>query len=370
MPLYTCAGDAQSGRANRQEIGDVWLTVARRRLNQPVVHQKEEEVMKPFRTLLATAALLVAALAGTPSAAATAVNAKVVDGTLRISGTPFAEHIALRLDALVRNQLDVDVADDGSADFTFDASTFGAIDVEARGGADTIRIDEVNGSFTTAESTRIGGGNGNDTLLGGSAAEVFAGGHGNDLVDGNGGADTAFVGRGDDVFVWDPGDGSDVVEGGKGSDTMVFNGSDGNEIMAATPAFGRVSFTRDLGGIVMDLDGVEAIDVRPLRGTDTVTVDDAGGTDLKRVDVDLAPMLGGSTGDAQADVVTVVGTKGDDSIAADANGPAVEVDGLAASVRITHTDPGSDALIIDTSTGLDDVALDPAVAALIQVSVL
>jgi hypothetical protein len=168
------------------------------------VHQKEEEVMKPFGTLLPIAALLVAALAGTPATAATAVNAEVVDGTLRISGTPFSEQIALRLDVLDRNQLDVDVADDGSADFTFDASTFAAIDVEARGGVDTIRIDEVNGSFTTTESTRIEGGNGNDTLLGGSGAEVFAGGNGNDLVDGNGGADTAFLRRGDDVFVWDP----------------------------------------------------------------------------------------------------------------------------------------------------------------------
>jgi Ca2+-binding RTX toxin-like protein len=339
-------------------------------LDQPVVHQKEEEVMKPFGTLLPIAALLVAALAGTPAAAATAVNAEVVDGTLRISGTPFSEQIALRLDVLDRNQLDVDVADDGSADFTFDASTFAAIDVEARGGVDTIRIDEVNGSFTTTESTRIEGGNGNDTLLGGSGAEVFAGGNGNDLVDGNGGADTAFLRRGDDVFVWDPGDGSDVVEGGNGSDTMAFNGSDGNESMAATGLFGRVSFTRDLGSIVMDLNNVEAIDVRPLRGTDTVTINDAGGTGLERVDVDLAAVLGGSTGDAQADVVTVVGTKGDDSIAADANGPAVEVNGLAASVRITHADPASDAMIIDTSTGLDDVAVDPAVAALIQVSVL
>jgi Ca2+-binding RTX toxin-like protein len=326
--------------------------------------------MKAFRKLLAIAALSLTTLAGTAVAAAPTVEAGVADGMLRISGSPFSEQIALRLNALDRNLLDVDVADDGSADFTFDFSTFAAIDVEAGNGDDAIRIDEVNGSFTTTESTRIDGQNGDDTLLGGSGAEVFVGGNGNDLVDGNGGADTAFLGRGNDVFVWDPGDGSDVVEGGNGSDTMVFNGSNGNEIMAATAAFGRVSFTRDLGSIVMDLDTVEAIDVRTLRGTDTVTVNDAGGTDLERVDVDLAADLGGSTGDAQADVVTVVGTKGNDSIAADANGAAVEVSGLAASVRITHTDPASDRLIIDTSTGVDDVALDPALAALILVSVL
>ena len=212
--------------------------------------------------------------------------------------------------------------------------------------------------------------NGDDTLIGGSGAEVFFGGNGNDFVDGNAGADTAFLGRGDDTFVWDPGDGSDVVEGGSGFDTHVFNGAGGNEIMAATASGGRVLFTRNLGNIVMDLNGVEVIDVRPLGGTDTVTVHDVGETDLERVDVDLAATLGGSTADDQADTVTVAATKGDDSIAVNANGAAVEVSGLAALVRITHADPARDTLIIDPVAGADDVSLDPALAALIQVSVL
>lgn len=326
--------------------------------------------MNAFRKSLTIAAVLVAALAGTPAAAAPIVNAEVTGGALRISGSQSPDRIALRLDASDPNQLQVDVADDGSADFTFDRTTFGAIDVDADNGDDTIRIDEVHGIFTSTESTRIDGQNGNDTLLGGGGAETFMGGNGDDLADGNGGADTAFLGRGDDVFVWDPGDGSDVVEGGSGSDTMVFNGASGNEFMAATAVGGRVSFTRNLGNIVMDLDDVEAIDVRALAGTDTVTVNDVRGTDLERVDVDLAAALGGSTGDAQADVVTDVGTDGDDSIAADANGAAVEVSGLAAFVGITHADPASDTLVIDTRAGVDEVALDPALAALILVSVL
>ncbi len=151
---------------------------------------------------------------------------------------------------------------------------------------------------------------------------------------------------------------------------MVFNGADGNEIMAATANFGRVSFTRNLGGIVMDLNDVEAIDVNALGGTDSVTVTDMTGTDLRRVDVDLAGALGGSTGDDQADTVTVAGTKGDDSIAANANGNAVDVSGLAAFVRITHADPAKDSLVIDPVTGVDHVAIDPAVQALIQASAL
>jgi len=314
--------------------------------------------------------LVLLAVAASPAAAAPTLTAEVTNGTLHISGGPSAERIALRLSALDRNQLQIDVGDDGSADRTFDLGTFGAIDVEAGNGDDTVRIDQVNGAFTTTKSTRIDGQNGDDTLIGGSGAETLVGGRGNDLVDGNGGVDTAFLGKGDDSFVWDPGDASDIVEGGAGSDTMVFNGANGDEIMAATADEGRVSFTRNLGTIVMDLDDVEVIDVRALRGADTITVNDVSGTDLERVDVDLAAVLGGSTADGNADTVDVVASKGDDSIAAQANGSAVEVSGLAALVRITHTDPARDSLVIDTVAGDDDVVVDPAVGTLILVSVL
>jgi hypothetical protein len=294
----------------------------------------------------------------------------VTGGTLQISGGPLAETIALRLSAFDPNQLQVDLGDDGSADHTFDLSTFRVIDIAAGGGDDTIRIDQANGAFTTTETTRIDGENGDDTLIGGSGAEVFVGGNGDDFVDGNGGPDTAFLGRGDDVFVWDPGDASDIVEGGRGSDTMIFNGAAGNEIMAATAEGGRVLFTRNLGTIVMDLDDVEVIDVKALGGTDAVTVNDVGGTDLERVDVDLAAAIAGSTGDGQEDTVTVAATKDDDTIAADANGAAVEISGLAAFVRITHADPTSDTLVIDTVAGADDISLDPALDGLILVTVL
>jgi len=296
-------------------------------------------------------ALLLLAIAAGPASASPHVRARVSDGTLLISGTPFAEQITLRQSAVDRNRLEVDLDNDGSADQTFDLSTVDAIDVDAGGGDDTVRIDDVNGAFTARIPTRIEGGNGDDTLNGGSGAEILVGGNGNDRVDGNGGADTAFLGRGDDAFVWDPGDASDVVEGGPGSDTMVFNGSGGNEILTANANF-------------------EAIDVRALGGTDTVTVNDVSGTDLRRVDVDLASALGGSTGDGLADTVAVNGTKGDDSITAVADGSAVEVRGLAAVVRVTHADPTSDNLVIDRVAGADKVAVDPAVNALIQVSVL
>ena len=314
-------------------------------------------------------ALTVLAITAVPAAAASpAIKARVVDGTLRVSGTPFADQIALRVSP-DRTQLQVDAGDDGTADATFDLNSFNAIVVKAGRGNDLVRLDTANGAFTTGTPTFVYGGKGDDTLIGGSGNETFFGGSGNDFVDGNGGADTAFLGAGDDTFVWDPGDGSDVVEGGSGNDTHIFNGAGGNEIFEATPNFGRVTFTRNLGNIVMDLNDIETLDVRALGGSDTVTVNDLTGTGLTNVNVDLAASIGGATPDGLADTVQVNGTKGDDTIHAAADGGTVSVTGLAATVRISHADAASDTLVIDSVTGNDAVTVDPAVNGLIQVSV-
>ena len=325
-----------------------------------------------LRASFGATGLAVLALAATtaPAAAAPSLRAAVADGTLHISGTPFSDKITLRANALDRDELQLDLGDDGTADALFDLRTFDAIDVDAGNGDDTVKLDTASGAFTTAKTTRVFGGNGDDTLLGGSGNETFYGGRGNDTVDGNGGTDTGFLGRGDDVFIWDPGDGSDVVEGQSGFDTMVFNGAGGNEIMAASAFFGRVEFTRSPGAIVMDLNDVEAIDVRALGGADSVTVTDLSGTDVRRVDVDLAAALGGSTADTAADIVTVAGTKNDDSIAVGATGSTVDVSGLSALVRVTHANPADDTLVIDGVTGNDVVSVDPAAEALIKVGVL
>ena len=66
--------------------------------------------------------------------------------------------------------------------------------------------------------------------------------------------------------------------------------------------------------------------------------------------------------------MTVNGTKGDDSIAADANGNAVDVSGWRPSCRSPTRDPDKDTLVIDPVTGDDHVTIDPALAALIQVT--
>jgi hypothetical protein len=317
-------------------------------------------------TALATVSTLIAVPAVT---AAPTVRARLVDGTLRVAGSPFADRIALRLDATDPNQLELDVDADGSADDTFDTSRFASIVVDAGRGNDFVQLDTANGAFTTPRTTIVEGGVGDDILLGGSGSELFFGGRGNDFVDGNGGADTAFLGNGNDTFVWDPGDGNDTVEGGSGFDTHVFNGAGGNEIFAATPNGRRVRFTRNTGNIVMDLNDIEALDVNTLGGTDSVTINELAGTGLTDVTVDLASLIRGTTADGANDSVQVEGTAAVDTIEATENAGAVEVDGLAASVRVAHADPALDRLTIDTLAGDDHVSVAAAVNGLIQVAV-
>ena len=67
------------------------------------------------------------------------------------------------------------------------------------------------------------------------------------------------MGGGNDTFTWDPGDGSDIVEGQSDDDTLLFNGAAGGELFTASSNGVRLSFTRDLGNIVMDTDDVERI---------------------------------------------------------------------------------------------------------------
>src|SRR5262249_38186406 len=178
-------------------------------------------------------------------------KASIKRGTLTITGNDASSKLALRLGA--NGRLEVDVGDDGTADFSFDRSKFSSIVIDAGGGDDIVRMDESNGAFTTDEQITIIGGPGDDTLIGGIGAETFYGGPGNDTIIGGGGNDVIFGGDGDDTIVWNPGNGSDVIEGEGGNDTLVFNGAAIAERLELSTDAGRLRFTRDIGNIVLDL---------------------------------------------------------------------------------------------------------------------
>jgi Ca2+-binding RTX toxin-like protein len=313
-------------------------------------------------------------------------DAKIKHGVLVVKGSHANDAIALRLQAGNSTVLQVDFGDDGYADFSFSRDRFTRIIVHARGGDDRVRIDDSSGAFTNAVPTTLDGGDGNDTIAGGTGAETLIGGDGNDTVDGNGGNDAAFLGAGDDTFVWDPGDGSDTIEGEDGNDTMAFNGANADEQVALSANGNRLRFFRAQANITMDTAGVELVDFNALGGADLVTVNDLTGTDVSSVNVDEAGTLGGAAPDGQRDQVTVNGTNGDDRVDVSGNAAGVAVSGLASRVTILHQDPtdllavnglgGNDAssaaalaaasiaLVLDGGAGNDTLAGGPGVETL------
>jgi Ca2+-binding RTX toxin-like protein len=313
------------------------------------------------------AALVVPAAAGAKQYKAHGVRAEIKQGTLEVKGNQRANTVALRLKAGDQTRVEVDVGDDGYADFSFARPEVSAIKVRMGGGRDSARIDDANGAFTDSIPTTIAGGRGNDSLNGGLGAETFKGGKGNDSVLGGKGSDTAHLGRGNDTFRWDPGDGSDLIEGQRGRDRMLFNGAAANEDVSMSANGGRLRFFRNPGNVTMDTDGVETIDFNALGGTDTVRIGDLTGTDVTRTNLDLAETLGGSAGDGVVDNVVVNGTNGADRIRIHGTRSGATVKGLATTVSVKHADP-TDTLSVNTLEGTDNVLVN-GVAGVLQVLV-
>ena len=329
--------------------------------------------------LSTTVLVLVAAALALPAGASASggkvrgVEADIESGTLTVDGGDRANAVALRLKNGDPTQIQVDVGDNGSADFSFARSNVRAIRVRMGNGRDSVRVDDANGTFTDSIPTTISGGNGDDSLEGGQGAETFRGGNGDDIIDGGKGNDTADLGRGDDTFRWDPGEGSDVIEGQSGSDTMLFNGASVNEDVTMSANGGRLTFFRNPGGVTMDTDDVETVDFNALGGTDNITVKDLTGTDVTQTNLDLAGTLGGNAGDGALDNVAVEGTDGVDTINIDGTGSGADVTGLATAVSVKHADPDdsaapSDRLSVDTRGG-DDHVLPAGVAGVLEVLV-
>ncbi len=330
---------------------------------------------RALRVGLATGASLLAiswfAAAQTLAADPASVTARIHDGTLQIMGTDGADRLALRLEPGNPSTLEVDVADDGTVDFSFARSAFAAINIQGGAGDDEIRVDETQGALTDGAIT-LDGGPGNDTLTGGSGPDVIdgglgddvlrggdgddvlVGGPGNDQVDGGRGSDTVSLGSGGDRFTWDPGDGSDTVDGGAGNDTLVFDGSNVGEHMELSADSSHVHLFRDVGDVTMDLSTIETADVNATGGADTITVDDLTGTGLRNTAVDLGGTPGGP-GDGQPDTVIVNGTDHADHVHLSSTAGDVLVAGLASQIQIAGAEAADDTLNVNTLAGDDTI---------------
>jgi Ca2+-binding RTX toxin-like protein len=229
----------------------------------------------------------------------------------------------------------------------------------AEGANDSLVISALGGNDGVTATTlpaniiklTVDGGTGDDTILGSQGADTLIGGDGNDFVDGNQGNDSVSLGAGDDIFQWDPGDGSDIVEGQDGNDKMFFFGANIDEKFDISANGPRVRFSRDIGTVVMDLNGLEQIELRTLGGADSVTVNDLTGTDLTHIELALRGPNGGV--DGAADSIIINGTQGDDNVNVNGNVGGLTVSGLAADISIFDADPTLDSLTINGLAGND-----------------
>ncbi|HUA05033.1 MAG TPA: calcium-binding protein [Solirubrobacteraceae bacterium] len=294
---------------------------------------------------------LTAMLAFAAGPAAAAYKAQVQSGTLQIVGDGASDKLELETAPDNPNVLDLDVGEDGTIDFAFDRSTFSAIDVQAGGGNDEVRV----GPGPPIGDVTIDGGAGDDTLIGGDGNDTLIGGPGNDTIVGGRGSDTALMGPGSDTFVWNPGDGSDTVEGQGGNDALDFNGSNASEHFDISANGSRVRLFRDVASVTMDLNGIDTLNLNTLGSPDSVTIGDLTGTDLRHANIDESGVPGSGTGDGAADTVTVDGTDGADSVNVGPSGSDVLVSGLYTAVDVAGADPTGDKVDVSTLGGDDTI---------------
>ena len=104
----------------------------------------------PGRFMWVAAAVVAVAAAILPAQGAAARNrdnlesahARLAHHTLRVRGTEANDRIAVRLAAGNPAVVQVDLGDNGSADFSFPRAAIESISVKARGGNDRVRIDD------------------------------------------------------------------------------------------------------------------------------------------------------------------------------------------------------------------------------------
>ncbi len=210
---------------------------------------------------------------------------------------------------------------DGNDNIDLDLAVVGLKKViDAGAGNDTVNL---LGVAVDPADPVIYGGDGDDTIIGSPNIDLIFGGRGNDILIGAGGSDQLFGedgndtfgnasivgngvaddagndqfhgGAGSDTFVWEPGDGSDTIEGGAAeSDVLVFFGGAGAEtfnVFAKLSDPSRAILARNTGNIVMDLAGVDQINLQGNAGADSYVVGRANNGDLGAVVAPTAPYI-------------------------------------------------------------------------------
>ena len=220
------------------------------------------------------------------------------------------------------------------------------------------RGDDLISASTDAMKITLDGGDDGDTLLGSPGDDVLLGGDDFDSIEGRKGDDTVDMGAFSDSFKWNPGDGSDKVDAGPGFDGMFFFGSNDAETFEFARVGKGLRLTRDVGNIVMDIDGVEMFDTIAGGGADLVRIGDVRPAGVLQIHTSLAPLPITANGDAAADRIEIAGSKGDDAVKITGKtvfSGSLTVTGLPIKLDVSHSDGLLDTLAIDTLAGNDSV---------------
>ncbi len=224
------------------------------------------------------------------------------------------------------------------------------------------RLFSAEGDFTSP-----GGFLGGRTLRG----DVLFGGEGNDQLWANGDGEVNLFGEdGDDILHWtyDGATRSDQwLDGGDGQDRLFVQFGPGDDRIELQPAvfdgwkihdIGIDVQTVDAEPITVFVDGIETQELNMGRGADRVTFET--GTTLPG-DLDLSVDLGEvAAPDGDPDVVSILGTNGNDEITMDAQdsgvvrgGSVVDLNWAGISPRIYGGGASEDQLIVDAQAGHD-----------------
>jgi Ca2+-binding RTX toxin-like protein len=153
------------------------------------------------------------------------LSVSIVDGVLRIIGTPSNDVIEVKYDPASDRLNAAIVVKFNGAETYWNQAAFQGIYIDGGNGHDNIGFNENDGKV--GRPTTLIGGAGNDTIEGSAARDTIYGGPGHDIIDGKGQADRIFGEAGNDTIYG--GTGSDRIDGGNNND--VIYGGDGNDFI-------------------------------------------------------------------------------------------------------------------------------------------
>ena len=138
------------------------------------------------------------------------------NGVLNIEGTRRSDRIELSIYQAVQNNKTVDILKvvDNGVTKTFNADSVRLINVNGGNGEDLVRLAA---SVDIDSVTR--GGNGKDSLFGGSGDDKIYGDNAKDYIAGGAGNDSLWGGNGKDTLIGNAG--NDMLDGGRAKDSVV-----------------------------------------------------------------------------------------------------------------------------------------------------